>query len=45
VNTTTEDVNDNQTKTLKVEGFRSGQIVMPIGFGLFVLHFLAYQTN
>jgi hypothetical protein len=33
-------VNDNQTKTLKVGGFRSGQIVMPIGFGLFVLHFI-----
>jgi hypothetical protein len=34
------DVNDNQTKTLKVGGFRSGQILMPIGFGLFVLHFI-----
>ncbi|MDP2176038.1 MAG: hypothetical protein Q8K70_09025 [Bacteroidota bacterium] len=34
------DVVDNHTKTLKVGGFRNGQILMSIGLGLFVLHFI-----
>jgi len=34
------DINANQTINLKVGGFRNGQIVMPIGLGLFVLHFI-----
>jgi hypothetical protein len=34
------DINDNQTKNLKVGGFRNGQFLMPIGLGLIVLHFI-----
>ena len=34
------DINDNQTKNLKVGGFRNGQFLMPIGLGLIVLHFM-----
>ncbi|MCZ2102113.1 MAG: hypothetical protein LC107_11310 [Chitinophagales bacterium] len=33
-------VNDNQTKTLKVGGFKYGQWLMPIGLGLIILHFI-----
>jgi len=33
-------INDNQTKNLKVEGFKNGQFLMPIGLGLIVLHFI-----
>ena len=32
-------VNDNQTKNLKVGGFRNGQFLMPISLGLIFLHF------
>ena len=34
------DVKENQTKILKVRGFKNGQWLMPIGLGLFVLHFI-----
>ncbi|MCZ2395005.1 MAG: hypothetical protein LC100_00510 [Chitinophagales bacterium] len=34
------DVNENQTSNLKVGGFKNGQILMPIGLGLIVLHFI-----
>ena len=34
------DINENQTKNLKVGGFRYGQILMPFGLGLIVLHFI-----
>ncbi len=34
------DINDNQTKDLKVGGFKNGQILMPIGLGIIVLHFI-----
>ncbi len=34
------DINDNQTKNLKVGGFRNGQFLKPIGLGLIVLHFI-----
>lgn len=34
------DINDNQTKNLKVGGFKYGQILMPVGLGLIVLHFI-----
>ncbi len=34
------DINDNQTKNLKVGGFRYGQILMPIGLVLIALHFI-----
>ncbi len=34
------DINDNQTKNLKVGGFRNGQFLEPIGLGLIVLHFI-----
>ena len=34
------DIKDNQTKNLKVGGFRNGQFLMPIGLGLIVLHFI-----
>ncbi len=34
------DINDNQTKKLKVGGFRNGQILIPIGLGLITLHFI-----
>lgn len=33
-------VNDNQTKTLKVGGFKYGQWLMPISLGLIILHFI-----
>ncbi|MCC7400547.1 MAG: hypothetical protein IT214_03590 [Chitinophagaceae bacterium] len=33
-------VNDNQTKILKVGGFKNGQWLMPIGLGLLILHFI-----
>ena len=36
----TVDINDNQIKNLKVGGFKYGQILMPVGLGLFVLHFI-----
>ena len=32
------DIKDNQTKNLKVGGFKNGQILMPIAIGLIVLH-------
>ncbi|MBN1969717.1 MAG: hypothetical protein JXR48_07815 [Candidatus Delongbacteria bacterium] len=34
------DIYDNQTKNLKVGGFRYGQILMTIGLGLIILHFI-----
>ena len=32
------DVEENQTGNLKVGGFKNGQLLMPIGLGLIVLH-------
>jgi len=34
------DIKDNQTKNLKVGGFKNGQILVPIALGLIVLHFI-----
>ena len=34
------DLKENQTKNLKVGGFKYGQILMPIALGLIVLHFI-----
>ncbi|MFN7273797.1 MAG: hypothetical protein ACK5V0_02395, partial [Alphaproteobacteria bacterium] len=34
------ELKENQTSNLKVGGFKYGQILMPIGFGLIALHFI-----
>ena len=34
------DVEENQTGKLEVGGFKNGQLLMPIGLGLIVLHFI-----
>ena len=34
------DINDNKTKNLKVGSFRYGQILMPIGLVIILLHFI-----
>jgi len=34
------DINENQTKNLKVGGFRYGQILVSFGLGLIILHFI-----
>ena len=34
------ELKENQTISLKVGGFKYGQILMPIGLGLIVLHFM-----
>jgi len=34
------ELKENQTSSLKVGGFKYGQILMPIGLGLIVLHFM-----
>lgn len=34
------ELKENQTSNLKVGGFKYGQILMPIGLGLIVLHFI-----
>ena len=37
---TTITIRDNETKILKVGGFKNGKFIMPIGLGIFVLHFV-----
>jgi hypothetical protein len=34
------DLKENQTSNLKVGGFKYGKIIMPIGLGIIVLHFI-----
>ena len=34
------ELKENQTKNLKVGGFKNGQLLLPIGLGLIVLHFI-----
>ena len=34
------ELKENQTSSLKVGGYKYGQILMPIGIGLLVLHFM-----
>jgi hypothetical protein len=33
-------VQDNETKNLKVGGFKNGNLLMPLGLGIIVLHFI-----
>ncbi|HMT54655.1 MAG TPA: hypothetical protein PKC06_15480 [Saprospiraceae bacterium] len=37
---TTITIRDNETKILIVGGFKNGKFLMPIGLGIFVLHFV-----
>ena len=34
------ELKENQTSNLKVGGFKYGQILMPVGLGLIILHFI-----
>ena len=34
------DIKENQTMNLKVGGFKNGQLLMPIGLGLIILHLI-----
>jgi hypothetical protein len=34
------DVKENHTNTLKVGGFKNAQFLVPLGFGLFILHII-----
>jgi len=37
------DIKENETKFLKVGGFKNGEWLMPLGLGIFVLHFILNQ--
>lgn len=37
------DMNDHQIESFKVGGFKNSQLLMPIGLGLIVLHFILSQ--